>query len=118
MGLIFAASAQPQLPTVREHWLDTAIKKGGHMLGYGLLASLYMRALRSHLGASIQLRWLSWGLAVVYALTDECHQRFVPGRNGTVVDVGIDGVGAGLAMLLHRWLQHREARARRESVVQ
>ena len=88
------------------------------MLGYGLLACLYLRALRPHLGSSNRLRWLSWGLAVVYALTDEYHQRFVPGRSGTVVDVGIDGVGAGLAMLLHRWSQLREAWTHRESVVQ
>ena len=118
MGLIYAASAQPQLPTVGEHWLDTMIKKAGHMLGYGLLASLYMRALRTHGWLSTRLRWLSWGMAIFYALTDEYHQHFVPGRNGTIVDVGIDGVGAGVAMLLHHWLQQRETRSHRDSAAE
>jgi len=118
MGVIFVASDQSQLPSVSERWLDIVIKKGGHMLGYGLLASLYIRALKPHIGSSARLRWLSWGLAVGYALTDEYHQCFVPGRNGTIVDVGIDGVGAGISILLQRWLQRRGSRDRRESGVQ
>jgi len=118
MGLIFVLSAQPQLPSVGEDWFDTVLKKGAHMAGYGILASLYLRALRPRFGSSSRLRWVSWGLAVLYALTDERHQRFVPGRNGTLIDVGIDSVGAGAAMLLHWRLLLRKERAPRESAAQ
>jgi len=55
------------------------------------------------------LRLLSAGLAVAYALSDEYHQTFVPGRNGNLFDVMIDGVGACAAMLLHWWLARRRA---------
>jgi len=113
MGLIFLLSAQPQLPSVTQNWLDSLIKKGGHMLGYAILASLYLRALQSHGDPAPKRQWLGWGLAVLYAVSDEFHQRFVPGRNGTPVDIGIDAVGAGLAMLFLRYLHSRRERARR-----
>lgn len=42
---------------------------------------------------------LAFGLAVLYAATDEFHQLFVPGRSGQLRDVGIDGLGALLGVL-------------------
>ena len=44
-------------------------------------------------------------LASAYAVTDEFHQTFVPGRHGTPVDWAIDTAGAllGLALLRRRW---------------
>lgn len=76
---------------------DLLVKKSGHMLGYALLALAYRHALRGR-------GRLAWLLAVLYACTDELHQRFVPGRGASVLDVGIDAVGAGLALW---WVTHR-----------
>ena len=39
--------------------------------------------------------------AAAYSLTDEFHQLFVPGRHGSLLDCGLDTLGAALAMLLH-----------------
>ncbi len=110
MGMIFVLSAQPDLPHAPEQWVDTLLKKAGHAVVYGVLAWLYRRALRRHFSAgraSAALHAASVGLAVVYALTDEYHQTFVPGRNGNLLDVAIDGVGACGAMLLNRRLERR-----------
>jgi VanZ family protein len=113
MGGIFFLSAQPYLPRVPGPWLDTLLKKTGHALAYGVLAWFYQRALRPHLRASTPFRVVSGGLAMAYALSDEYHQTFVPGRNGRLFDVMVDGVGAGGAMLLHWWLERRRALSRR-----
>jgi hypothetical protein len=43
--------------------------------------------------------WLAWGLCILYAITDEIHQSFVPGRSSRVLDVGIDALGALLGLL-------------------
>lgn len=43
---------------------------------------------------------MAWGLSVLYALSDEYHQTFVPGRNGTFVDLLIDASGALVGLLL------------------
>jgi VanZ family protein len=41
-------------------------------------------------------------IALLYGVTDEYHQSFVEGRNGTPVDVGIDAIGISLAILAVR----------------
>ncbi len=96
MGVIFWLSAQPDLPHAPEPWLDTVVKKTGHAVLYGVLAWLYLRALQGDGPPSGRTRLLALGLAVLYAVTDEVHQSFVPGRRPSLWDVVIDGVGAGL----------------------
>lgn len=99
MGLIFFFSAQPSLPSAPGRW-DLLLKKGSHMLAYGILTGLYLRALRGTWRDDGLIRVVSVLLAVAYALSDEYHQTFVPGRNGTWADVTIDGVGIVGATLL------------------
>ena len=65
------------------------------MLGYGLLALSYLHAFDTDIR-----KWkLIWLLAILYAVLDELHQSFVPGRGATMSDVGIDSIGAGLGIL-------------------
>jgi len=99
MGLLFYLSAQPDLPHAPEPWLDTVVKKTGHAVLYGVLAWLYLRALRGDGPLSDRTRFLAFGLAVLYAVTDEVHQSFVPGRTPSPWDVLIDGAGAALAVI-------------------
>ena len=116
MGLIFFFSAQPDLPHAPGPWLDLLLKKVGHAAAYGVLTWLYLRALRqrsAQANAQVVVRLVSAGLAVVYALSDEYHQTLVPGRDGNLLDVAIDGVGACAAMLLDWRLARRRALARR-----
>ncbi|MFQ6102612.1 MAG: VanZ family protein [Anaerolineae bacterium] len=117
MGLIFLLSAQPDLPEVPGPWLDTLLKKTGHALGYSILAWLYLRPLRERFHHATVPRVLGFGLAVLYALSDEYHQTFVPGRKGTLWDVAVDGVGACGAMLLDWRLQRRQVPPRQTSDV-
>lgn len=108
MVVIFWFSSQPitQLPDFS--WADTLIKKSGHMIGYGLLATAYWRGL----DRKRDQWWLAWVLAIVYALTDEYHQRFVFGRHSTIWDVLIfDNLGA----LIGLWLMHRALKRKRSN---
>jgi len=95
MLVIFWFSAQPssELPTF--NWADKLLKKGGHMLGYAFLAFSYWRALDFKPGK----RWLAWLFAVIYAVTDEFHQSFVPGRHPSSWDIALfDNFGALLSL--------------------
>ncbi|MGD1995810.1 MAG: VanZ family protein [Anaerolineae bacterium] len=103
MGLIFFLSAQPDLPHAPGPWLDMLIKKLGHALAFGILSWLYLRALGGNGLGSDRLRVLSLILTLLYAVSDEIHQAFVPGRHSSIADVLVDGVGATLAMGLERW---------------
>jgi VanZ family protein len=93
MGLIYALSAQPALPSAPAPLLDLIVKKLGHMIEYAILTVLLGEALPSRSTP------LAWALAVLYAMTDEYHQTFVPGRNGCLGDVLIDAVGASIALI-------------------
>jgi VanZ family protein len=95
MLIIFVISAQPSSELPNFAWADRIVKKGGHMTGYALLALAHWRAL----GFRRDRRWLAWGFAVLYAVTDEFHQSFVPGRQPSIWDVLIfDNLGALISL--------------------
>jgi len=96
MIVIFAFSSIPSNEMPDFSWADLVVKKGGHVLGYGLLALSYFYGLRE----DNKRWWLPWLLAILFAITDEFHQSFVPGRHPSPVDVGIDSIGSGLALLV------------------
>jgi VanZ family protein len=97
-GFIFYLSSVPHLRFVQSWW-DWPIRKAGHMAVFGFLARLIARAL----SGSTYWSWKKiFGVALVstalYAMTDEWHQHFVEGRHASPVDVGIDSLGAWLAL--------------------
>ncbi len=94
------------------HW---TIRKLGHVTEYGLLALLAFRAIRSGRAEAFRLSWAGWALAVAtaYALVDEYHQTFVSSRTGNLGDVGIDMLGAALALGALAWVR-RTPRTRRQ----
>lgn len=114
MALIFFASSQPKvgrpagpttvyfsgaMPIFAGGW-ETLIKKGGHVLGYGLLAVLVLRALRLNGRTLHEAAVIALLLTLSFAVTDELHQGFVAGRSSSVLDVGLDYLGAVTATLI------------------
>ena len=100
MGVIFFLSAQPKLPDLGplfRQWQDVA----GHLFAYAVLALLWQRALAAS-GVAHPALW-AFGIVVLFGLSDELHQAFVPGRQSTFFDVAVDAVGAAMALGLHRW---------------
>ena len=105
MVTIFAFSATPGDDLPRFGLVDLLVKKGVHFAGYALLALACLRGFgdRTWNTASSTGRhsfWLAFGLTLAYALTDELHQVFTPGRHPSLLDVGVDAVGAALALLI------------------
>ena len=100
--------------------LTTIVRKCGHAFEYFVLGVLLLNALRQFWPTKRKGEWaMYWYLAVVgasiYAVTDEVHQAFVPGRSCELRDIIIDtlaaGVGVGMVMLIRRW---RKAFSNRE----
>ena len=97
MSLIFWFSSQPSWELPDFDWADRLVKKSGHVVGYALLAASYWNAL----GMKKSGVWFAWLLAMIYAISDEFHQSFVPGRSPSVWDVLVfDNPGA----LMGLWL--------------
>jgi len=70
----------------------------GHFVAYFILALTFAWGITG--------KRLTWGmkaavvlLCLLYGVTDEFHQSFVPGRTPDVKDLRNDGIGAVLAML-------------------
>jgi VanZ family protein len=94
--LIFIFSSIPErnLPELGLGQGDLLFRKGGHMVGYCLLALTFWYGMRW----DRKRWWFAWMVAVLYAFADEFHQSFVPGRTPLLGDVAIDSVAAGLGL--------------------
>ncbi|HEX7254716.1 MAG TPA: VanZ family protein [Gaiellaceae bacterium] len=94
--LIFVLSSIPGLGTGLGTW-DLVLRKIAHAAEFAILAALLVRALRD-------LRW-AIPIGIAYAISDEVHQAFVPGRQGSPLDVVVDSVGVVVGALLasRRW---------------
>ena len=90
MALIFYFSSQTELPGPASHVLDVLFKKGAHFVVYAILAALLERAV----ALPAHGRRVAFTLAVLYAISDEFHQSFTPGRTPQATDVMIDAAGA------------------------
>jgi len=87
-GVIFFLSSIPNLESGLEQ--DFTLRKVAHILEYAILTFLLFRAFSFK---SNKLIILSVIIAFLYALSDEYHQSFVFGREGTLRDVAIDSIG-------------------------
>jgi len=90
------------------------IRKLAHFSEYAVLGVLSARAFASSLNDLLRRHWFQLALLLIvcYALLDEFHQSFVPGRTASIYDSAIDVVGGLCALLVFRtWQNRRRSRA-------
>ncbi|HLC99873.1 MAG TPA: VanZ family protein [Patescibacteria group bacterium] len=118
-AFIFYLSSIPDLRSALPDFWDLVLRKFAHAGEYAVLAILLVRAIGiARNSPSTKLKsWRSFGaidgsvttvLAVValYALSDEIHQSFVPGRVASLFDMGVDVIGGSIGLLAYfRWTQ-------------
>ena len=109
MLTIFVVSATPGEEIPEFGGADLLMKKAGHMLGYALLALSCLRGLAGRRVITRRLGFLAVLLACLYAVSDEFHQAFVPGRNSSPYDVMIDMLGAMLGVGI--WTRLKSSRS-------
>jgi len=90
-AIIFTFSSLPQTKVTEFFLVDFIIKKIAHISEYAILYALLFRATKKKF-------LLSFFLTIIYAVTDEFHQSFIPGRTPKFYDVlGFDLTGANIA---------------------
>lgn len=110
MGTIFFLSHQPgnslHLPPL------PGIDKLAHSLAYGGLAAATLFAFSEQWREqrSSLVIFSTTVFCLLYGISDEFHQSFVPGRTPSLSDILADGAGAALVCLL--WLRMRGMRER------
>ncbi|WP_409341128.1 VanZ family protein [Paenibacillus sp. MBLB4367] len=104
MAVIFLLSARTAddmdsfLPFFQ--WLFPAMRSfdWGHFVAYFILSITFLWAI-----GGARPGWLmkaaAVGLCLLYGLSDEYHQSFVPGRMPDMLDIRNDLIGAAIAML-------------------
>jgi VanZ family protein len=85
-------------------------RKAGHFTEYAVLALLAARAFRTSSREFLRNRWfwISLLLIVVYSLSDEFHQSFVPSRTASIYDCMIDSAGGLVALTILWWREFRK----------
>ena len=108
MALIFAGSS------IASDGVDRGVAgliaaKTIHFSEYFVLLLALWRALRSTLAPRAAVA-VALAVCLVYACSDELHQRSVEGRNASAVDVAVDATGAATAAGLVLHLRDRPRR--------
>jgi VanZ family protein len=82
--------------------LHYLFRKLAHLTEYGIFGVFLYHCFLNSNQTEWSARAAFWAVTVagLYSLTDEFHQRFVPGRGPSLKDCGIDATGAVLAMLV------------------
>lgn len=96
--------------------INFAIRKTGHVFGYGFLSLLIYRGWRYSIPVAGNPRWaMVWSRVALLSTTfvatlDEWHQSFIPSRTGTFHDVVLDTAAAVAAQLgLYLFLSRRRS---------
>lgn len=79
------------------------LRKNTHLFVYLILGILVSNGLKSINIYGLKNIAISLTICVLYAISDEIHQLFVPGRGGQIKDVIIDSSGAVIGILAYNW---------------
>jgi hypothetical protein len=103
-GIIFSFSSLAFVKTKEFLLWDFIAKKSAHLLEYFIFSLLLYRALKNSSDLS-QKRSLVFSMLIliIYAISDEFHQSFIPGREPRIRDVAIDSLGGLLGLWLIRF---------------
>ena len=115
MILIFIQSAMPgDVSEAESEWVAYLLTGRHYELSQAELTIWLIRK-TAHFGEylllGLGLRWalkssaLAWIIGAAYAVSDELHQLFVPGRSCEVLDVCIDAAGVLVGVLIMAFLR-------------
>ena len=94
------------------------VRKGAHFAEYTILGGFLVPAVTEWMAVdktpvpdSVRsIRIISWLVGTLYAVTDEVHQFYVPGRSCELRDIGIDSCGVLAGVLVVSLLMRSKER--------
>lgn len=95
MIFIFFLSGRQRVSVSDQYWANFFVFKALHIIEYFILMFLNVLAVTQNthnLHYRKSLRY-AFFISILFALSDEIHQTFVPTREGTLRDVLIDAIG-------------------------
>lgn len=100
MMFIFWASHQTETEINEHSWIFQTLQFIGQYFPVDKLVHTGVYGVLGALGALAMVHrpWLNWFICVLYGMSDEFHQSFIPGRSVETMDVVADAIGAGIAI--------------------
>ena len=87
--------------------LNRIIRKNAHFFAYLILGILTLNGLKNSGIIGGRGFILALMICILYAVSDEIHQLYIPGRSGQVKDVVIDSAGAVVGILVYIAFERR-----------
>ena len=101
MGLILTLSSFPADAIVNTPFsFDSLIKESLHLIEFAILYWLLAFAFIQYDKWNERMSIVAAVIAILYGLTDEIHQSFVPARSATVIDFVKDTIGVVVSYLI------------------
>ncbi|MDY6880126.1 MAG: VanZ family protein [Thermodesulfobacteriota bacterium] len=84
---------------------EQVISNLAHIPAYAVLTFLWLKAfsLRGFRGGSKVITPIILVCLLAFAVSDEFHQSYVPGRTASAMDIGLDVLGVALGFLVFRF---------------
>lgn len=89
--------------TIFEQRLFFLLGPVGHLINFGVLAYLLVRALAWQKPLERYHTTFAFILSFLYGISDEIHQLFVPSRAFQLRDVLVNGLGALIGLAAYTW---------------
>jgi len=104
MGLIYRMQTfGVDMVSIFGSYTNFLVRKLAHLFEYMILGILFFNVFSMYFKRK-KIIILTISLVIFYAITDEYHQTFIVGRQGTIRDVFIDGCGGVLAVIIRNYL--------------
>ncbi len=101
MLIIFYLSSLPgeKVLISKTDWIERNLKNVLHAIQYAILWLLQLRALKLSGVKNKTAFLLTWIITILFALSDEYHQKFTPRRESSLGDIVFDITGMCLAYI-------------------
>lgn len=112
MILIWVLSSNPADAIVNTPFsFDSLLKESLHLIEFAILYWLIALACMVNGKWTERASMIAASIAILYGLTDEIHQSFVPARSATVIDFVKDTIGVGVSYLIARKLFSKKGKS-------
>ena len=106
---VFFVAHTPQEKALLAVRLHQVVRKLAHAFNYFVLGCLAYHAFRAAgVKTARRLVLTPAGFCICFAVLDEWHQLYVPGRSPLLVDVLLDSVSAIMAILICSWVRRKQ----------
>ena len=104
--LIFYFSSLPRIELVEVIPQIILKDKLLHVIEYSILSILFYRTFNQYKNIKAITVQLAITFTIIYGLTDEFHQLFVPGRFFSIIDLLADSIGSCSVLIVNFFYKH------------